>query len=135
VRAHRLHDVLERVETDVARGGLDLGVHGHGETLKGRGEDEGPLAAQERHLDREQGEDGADDAGQVDVDVLAVRVGDGGLAGGDVVLEENDGEETAREVEGPVVALMRVESARLVCTLRGETRADSPCRPGRGGQR
>lgn len=28
-RTHSLHDVFERVETNVAGGSLDLGVHGH----------------------------------------------------------------------------------------------------------
>ena len=56
-------------------------------------------------MDGEEGEDGAEDAGRVDDDVLAVRVCHGTAAVVDVVAEEDNGEEAAREVEGPVVAL------------------------------
>jgi hypothetical protein len=44
-------------------------------------------------LNGEEGDDGAEDTGEVDVDVLAVGLGDGASAGVDVVAEEDDGEE------------------------------------------
>jgi hypothetical protein len=103
--AHGLHDVLERVEADVTRGAADLGVERHAEALEGRGEHERPLAAEERELDGEEREDGAEDARQVDVHVLAVRVRHRALPAADVVLEEHEREVRAREVERPVVAL------------------------------
>jgi hypothetical protein len=53
----------------------------------------------------EQREHGADDAGGVNDDVLLVSVGHGAAAFADVVAEQNDGEEGACEVEGPVVTL------------------------------
>jgi hypothetical protein len=73
--------------------------------LTNGGENEGPFSADEGEGDGEEGDDGAEDAGQVDVNVLFVGVGDGAGAGGDVEVEEDDGEVGAREVEGPVVAL------------------------------
>ena len=85
-----------------------MSIHRHGETLADCTEDEGPLSADEGERDGKQGDDGAEDAGQVDVDVLFVGVGDGAGAGGDVEVEEDDGEVGAGEVEGPVVALEEV---------------------------
>jgi len=70
----RLHEVLERIESDVAGGGAHLRVHCHGETLADCGEDEGPFAADEGEGDGEEGDDGAEDAREVDVDVLFVGV-------------------------------------------------------------
>jgi len=82
-----------------------LSIHGHSQALADCTEDEGPFAADEGEGDGKKGDDGAEDAGEVDVDVLFVGVGDGASAGGDVEVKEHDGEIGAGEVEGPVVAL------------------------------
>jgi len=47
-------------------------------------------------LHREKGDDGSDDSREVDVNIFAIGVGDGRLAGGDVMPQEDDGEESAR---------------------------------------
>jgi len=101
VATYRLHDVLEGVEADIARGGLDLGVHRHGQTLASGREDEGPLPADEGELDGDERQDGSEDTGQVDVHVLLVRVRDGPAAAVDVVAQEDDGKERPSQVEGP----------------------------------
>lgn len=70
------------------------------------GEDQGPLPPDQGHLDGHESEERSDYAGRVDDDVLLVGVFDGALAGGDVVAEQDDGEERASEIEGPVVTLI-----------------------------
>jgi hypothetical protein len=46
-----------------------------------------------------------DDTGGVDDDVLLIGVGYGALTAGDVVLEEDEWQKRAREIERPVIAL------------------------------
>ena len=72
--AHRLHDVFERIETDIAGSSLDLSIHGHGETLAGGREDERPFPPNQRQLHREQAEYGTEDTRKIDVDILPIRV-------------------------------------------------------------
>lgn len=67
------------------------------------------------------GKDGSDDTGQVDIDVLAVGVLDGAVAGRHVVFEQNDGEEGAGQVERPVVALRRSVSEWTTLATEGLT--------------
>lgn len=108
-----LHDIFESVQADVARSVLHLRVHGHCETLADGGEDKRPFAAYKRHLHRDEGEDRSDDAGGVDNDVLLVSILDGTAAVGDVVSQEDKREESACQIEGPVVALKQVSMSEM----------------------
>jgi hypothetical protein len=102
---HRLHDILEGVQTDISRRGPDLGVHGHGQTLHRRGEHQRPFTSDQRQLDGDQGESGTKDTGCVDDNVLDIRVLDGPSSAADVVVEQDNREERSCQVERPVISL------------------------------
>ncbi len=125
---YRLHEVLERVETNVTSCRLDLGIHGHGDTLTGCREHKRPLSTDEGELNGEQGDDCTKDTREVDIDVFTIGGGDGSLTGGDCVAEEDDGEELAGKIERPVVALHRPISMDRV-----GKKVDTPCMPEREG--
>lgn len=82
--------------------------------------DERPFSTDKRERYGIEGDEGAEDAGQVDVDVLAVSGRDGGTAGGDVVAEKDDGKVGAGEVEGPVVALFSMSAGDPIIKKQGK---------------
>jgi hypothetical protein len=103
LKTYSLHDVLKCVETDIASCGTDLSVHGHGNTLTKGGNDEGPFSANQRKLDRGHGDDGTENTGGVDVNVVQVSLCDG-TGCGDFVSEQDQGQELTGKIERPVVA-------------------------------
>lgn len=105
VRTHSLHDIFESVEADVACCRGNLGIHSHGEALKDRGQHEGPLAPDERHLHRHQRKEGTDDSWRVDDDILLIGILHGTATAVDVVTQQDKWQKTSCEVEGPVISL------------------------------
>lgn len=122
-----MHDILKCVQSDITSGILDLGIHGHSETLANSGKHERPLAPEKWHLHRHQSQNGADNARRVDDDVLLVRILDGSTAFVDVVAEKNNGEESTCQVERPVISHVRNgeedkdKAGQLVCKDALET--------------
>lgn len=90
-----------------------------------RREDQGPLPADQRELNREKSDHGTDNTRQVNINVLPVRVGDGSLAGIDVVSEENEREEGTGQVERPGKV---VSPDRLIVAEDIVLTSSHPCR-------
>ncbi len=86
---HGLEEVFHGVEADVGRFGVDRGEEEEGGGHEGRGDDHGPLAADERDGVHEGAEEDARDAADVDDDVVAVRFLHRDVDGG--VFAEEDG--------------------------------------------
>lgn len=96
---HRLHDVLESIQSNVASSGSHLCVESHTETLHEGREDERPFPADKRKRNREKGKNRSDDTWEVDVDVLSVCLCDRVGARRDVELKEHERKVGSCQVE------------------------------------
>ena len=101
-----LHNVLEGVEADITRCIMDLGVHSHGQTLQKGRYNKRPFSADQGQLYRKEGKNGANDTRQIDINILAVGIGDAIGTGVHIVGEQDDGKKVSCQVERPIIALL-----------------------------
>lgn len=99
---YSLHNIFESIETNVASGGGDLGIHGHSKTLTDGRKDQRPLSANKRKLNRQHGNDGTENTRGIDGNVMDVGRSDR-TRRSDFVAEKNQRQELASQVERPVI--------------------------------